>query len=315
VGKTLRYRRSVALATLSALALWPVHFAAVAAGASADSGGQTFRSSWEEYQAHRARAHGGEKHTVLDLPDWTGIWQRDSNGLLASFDDSAGVNPMLGRVYGRSTASLTPKYRAAYETKVADIRVGKEWDRLSNCLPAGFPRMLAEPFLREFIVTPAETWMSHEQINETRRVYTDGRGHVPDDEAVPLWLGDSIGFWDGDTLVVHTNHLKAGEYQRGQPDFSFQISTVERIRKVDAQTIEDRISVYDPVSLMRPWQVVFHYKKVEQPGLRINYDACEENNNVYLAPDGTTRYILPGDPKYRDPTTFGIPAVAVGTDK
>jgi len=154
VGKTLRYRRSVALATLSALGLWPAHFVAMAAPASADSAGQTFSSSWEEYQAYRARAHGGVKPTVADLPDWTGIWQRDSNGLLASFDDSAGVNPMLGRVYGRSTASLTPKYQAAYEAKVANIRVGKEWDRLSNCLPAGFPRMLAEPFLREFIVTP-----------------------------------------------------------------------------------------------------------------------------------------------------------------
>lgn len=291
---------------------WTLFGPASAAGGG-DESQSSFASSWQEYQAYLARAQGGVKHTASDVPDWSGVWQRASS--LITFDDSAGPNPELGGLYGRSSAVLTPKYEAAYEKKLAEVKAGTEWDRLSDCLPAGFPRMLTEPFLREFIVTPAETWMSHEQVNETRRIYTDGRGHVPDDEAVPLWLGDSIGFWDGDTLVVHTNHLKAGQYQRGQPDFSFQISTVERIRKTDADSIEDRITIYDPVSLKQPWHVVFHYRKVKQPDVRINYDACEENNNVYRAPDGTTRFILQGDPKYRDPETFGIPPVAVGSDK
>lgn len=282
---------------------------------SAADAPREYASSWEEYQADLTAAHGGQKKTAATLPDWRGLWQRDPNGLYASFDDTAGVNPDLGGVYGRNTAQLTPKYQAAYQQKVADIKQGKEWDRISYCLPAGFPRWLTEPFLREFVITPEESWLMHEQVNETRRIYTDGRGHVPEDAAVPLWLGDSIGFWDHDTLVIHTNHLKAGEYQRGEPDFSFQISTVERMRKVDADTIEDRVTVYDPVSLLHPWHVVFHYRRVKDSSVRVNYDSCEENNNVYLAPDGTTKYILPGDKNYRDPETFGIPPVAIGSDK
>jgi hypothetical protein len=269
-----------------------------------------FASSWEEYQSYKGRAH----KPAAKLPDWSGLWVRESNGLYSSFDDTAGVNPALGSVYGRNTALLTPKYQEAYEQKVRDLQQGKEWDRISYCLPAGFPRWLTEPFMREFIVTAKETWMMHEQVNETRRIYTDGRGHVPDDEAVPLWLGDSIGFWDGTTLVIHTDHLKAGEYQRGEPDFSFQISTVERIHRADADTIEDRITVYDPVSLRAPWHAVFHYKKVKDPALRVNYDSCEENNNVYLDAEGRTKYILPGDKNYRDPETFGIPPVAWGSE-
>lgn len=273
---------------------------------------EDFASSWEEYQTRKTRARGGVKKTVTTAPDWSGVWIRDSHGLGASFDDSAGPHPVLGGTYGagRNTASLTPKYQAAYDKKVAEIAAGHEWDRLSYCLPAGFPRMLTEPFFREFIVTPNQVWMSHEQVNETRRIYTDGRGHVPDDEAVPLWLGDSIGFWDGDTLIVHTNHVKAGEYQRSQPDFSFHLSTVERIRRVNAGLIEDRITVYDPDSLTRPWHVLFQYRKSTDPSVRINYNACEENNNVVRGADGSTQYVLPNDPRYRDPSRFGIPEVA-----
>ncbi|MGC3979740.1 MAG: hypothetical protein QM808_00590 [Steroidobacteraceae bacterium] len=273
---------------------------------------QEFSSSWDEYQGLLKQAKGGTQKTATNIPDWTGLWIRDSHGLGASFDDSAGAHPILGSTYGagRNTASLTPKYQAAYDKKVADIAAGKEWDRLSYCLPAGFPRWLTEPFFREFIVTPKQVWMTHEQINETRRIYTDGRSHIPDEDAVPLWMGDSIGFWNGDTLIVHTNHMKAGEYQRSQPDFSFQISTVEQIRKVNANLIEDRITVYDPLSLTKPWHVVFQYKKVTNPALRVHYDACEENNNVYRGADGSTQYTLPGDKNYRDPSTFGIPEVA-----
>lgn len=287
---------------------------APAAGAAAPNA--EYATSWDEYQAYLKQAHGGTRLTRTSAPDWSGVWQRDAHGLYSSFDDTAGSNPKLSNpIYGRNTASLTPPYEDAYEKKIDEISKGHEWDRISYCLPAGFPRWLTEPFMREFIVTPSETWMTHEQVNETRRIYTDGRGHVADDDAVPLWMGDSIGFWDHDTLVVHTNHMKAGEYQRGEPDFSYQISTVERIRKSDPNTVIDHITVYDPLSLTKPWHATFTYRKVKDQNVRINYDSCEENNNVYLAPDGSTQYILPGNPRYHDPETFGIPPVAVGSDR
>jgi hypothetical protein len=207
---------------------------------------------------------------------------------------------------------LKPKYLAAYEAKIQGIKDGKEWDRLSWCLPAGFPRWLAEPWLREFIVTPDETWMSHEQVNETRRIYTDGRGHGPEEDAMPLWLGDSIGFWAGDTLIVHTTHLKAGQYQRGNPDYSFLTSTVERVRKVAPDVIEDTITVYDPDSLTKPFRTTFHYRKLKGD-VRVNYASCEEGNNTYQTDDGKPNERVPGEKGYRDPDTFGIPAVALDT--
>ena len=288
----------------------PIAASAQPATAAAEA---AYPDSWTHFQALKARAKGGLKHTHATMPDWTGIWIRQApRGQGGSFD--LGGGPIPGLVgYGVSGAVLTPKYKEAYEAKLAKLRAGHEWDRLSWCLPAGFPRWLTEPLLREFIVTPDQVWLTHEQINETRRIYTDGREHIPDDQATPLWMGDSIGFWDGDTLVIHTNHLKAGEYQRGQPDFSFQITTVEEMRKVDPDTVEIRVTVYDPPSLLRPYKAVFTYRKDKTPGLRVHYAACEENNNVYRTPEGGSAEHLPGEPQYRDASTFGIPEVALDT--
>ena len=272
-------------------------------------------SSREEYEARKAAAQGGTKHTPLTLPDWTGIWMRQTS-IMASFDTDAGPHPRLGTLgfiaYGASSAKLTPKYQADYDKKVEDILNGLEWDRVSDCLPAGMPRWLADPFRREFIPTPDQTWMLYEQMQEIRRIYTDERGHIPGDQAIPLWEGDSIGFWDTDTLVIHTTHMKAGEYMRGQPNYSFKVSTVERWRKIDDSTMEANVTVYDPESLLEPYPATFTYRKVPpQLGMRIHYMSCVEGNNVVRLPDGTTDFLLPGDPGYRDPLTFGIPEVAL----
>lgn len=253
-----------------------------------------FQQSYDAYLAMKAAAKGGVTKTYATLPDWSGLWTRGPGGL--KFDAAQPGNPDEGKV----TASLTPEFDAKYRKKLADVAKGIEWDQLSFCLPAGYPRMLTEPFLREWIVTPNQTWMINEQQSEVRRLHTDGRGHVPDDEAFALWEGDSIGFWDGDTLVVHTIRSKPGQYQRSQPDYTDQVSTVERMRKVSADVIEDEVVVWDPPALTKPWKVKFTYVRVKSPGSRIDLWSCEENNNVVKTDGESTTFILPGEKGYRD---------------
>ena len=52
---------------------------------------------------------------------------------------------------------------------------GIEYDSLSYCHPPGYPRWITEPNLREFVVTPDQTWLMNELANDVRRVYTDAR--------------------------------------------------------------------------------------------------------------------------------------------
>ena len=141
------------------------------------------------------------------------------------------------------------------KTKAEQIaRTGGEYDPISDCRPPGTPRWFTEPFLHEFIVTPAQTWLINEMVNDVRRVYTDGREHTSEDDAYPSWNGDTVGFWDGDTLVAHTTHLMPGQYQRGvQPNYSEQTSVVERWRKIDPKTLQADVWVFDPIHLAEPW--------------------------------------------------------------
>jgi hypothetical protein len=261
----------------------------------------TYRTSWEHYLALKAKAHGGVRKTFATLPDWGGLWERDHRlkGWGYAFDLEE--DPDDG-----TTAPLTPQYRAMFDKKMADLKKGVEFDTLSLCLPAGYPRWLTEPRPREYIVRPEQVWLSTEQQSEFRRIYTDGRGHVPDDEAYPLWEGDSVGFWDGDTLVVHTNNLKGGQYQRQQPDYTDQVTTVEEIRRTGPNRIEHRVTVYDPGSLTRPWTTIQTYHRVtDPPTLRVNMWSCNENNNVVKTPDGSSTFVLPGEAGYKDPGKLG----------
>jgi len=73
------------------------------------------------------------------------------------------------------------------------------------------------------------------------------------------------------------------------------------MRKVDANTMEDDITVWDPLSLVEPWHVVKRFARVTTPNLRINMWSCEENNNVIKGADGVTDFILKGETGYKDP--------------
>jgi len=316
-------KKTLALALAAAVA---IPLAALAQGASAQTAPASWATkegrwdNWKEgsfpnsaaqYEALKAAAKGGVKHTKLDIPDWSGIWtsaRRPGWGAPA-YQNAPGTPIRQPANYKpgdpvSEVPVLTPAYQAKLEAELDRVSRGIEWDYLSYCLPAGFPRWYTEPFLREFITTPSQTWMTNEQQSETRRIYTDGRGHTPEDERYSLWEGDSIGFWDGDTLVIHTISLKQGEWNRSHPEYSDQTETVELVRKNKEGLIETRMTVYDPESLQKPWHVIYGSQPVTTPDLRINMWTCNENNNVVKTAEGVTQFVLPGEAGYKDPKTF-----------
>jgi hypothetical protein len=264
------------------------------------------QESYKIYMQMKTAAKGGRtftRATYDKMPNWSGAWTRREGGL--KFDPLQPGQPGDGKI----TAELTPRYEAAYRQKLKEVAAGNEWDQLSNCLPAGFPRLLTEPFLREYVLTPQETWLINEQQSEARRIYTDDRGHIPEDAAQSYWDGDSIGFWDGDTLVIHTIRVMHGQYQRNQPDYSTHTSIIERIRMTDPNTIEQDVTVFDPRGLKKPWHVIDHYTRVTTPGSRIDMWSCNSNNNVVRTPTGGSQFVLPGETvtiqqPYKNPDTF-----------
>jgi hypothetical protein len=239
------------------------------------------------YEALRTQANGGQPLAWTSLPDWRGVYTRAPVPRFAFDPDMPAGGPM--------TAKLTPEFEERMRKRVEDVKKGIEWDPISTCAPPGHPRWLTEPFLREFIVTPDQTWLVNEMVNDIRRIYTDGRDHVQAADRYPLENGDSIGFWDGDRLVVHTNQLRAGIYQRSHPDYTDQVETVEIWYKADPKTLRADVWVYDPPALVEPWYTRQSYVALEDPdkSLRIRYWNCGENQNnaVFQAQDGSTQHL------------------------
>jgi hypothetical protein len=247
--------------------------------------GRQHRTAWDLYKAFEQQAGGGKKLTASELPDWSGIYTR--GGAIFNFDPDQGRERL-------PTAKLTPEYEKRLLDKLDRIQRGIEFDELSNCAPPGHPRWLTEPFLREFVPAVGTVYLINEMVNDIRRVYTDGRDHPPEADRYPLYNGDSIGFWDDKRLVVHTNQLTSGQYQRTQPEYSEQVETVEIWEKVDDRNIVAHVWVYDPPSLAEPWYAKQTYTKLsnEDHALRIRYWDCGENQNntVIQTDDGSSQF-------------------------
>ncbi|HEX4049423.1 MAG TPA: hypothetical protein VHY19_00895 [Steroidobacteraceae bacterium] len=265
--------------------------------------------SYKDYLEMKAKANGGKVYpqaVVARMPDWSGIWThtggRTWDGAAISREAQRGgtdtARSMLADCQsypckGWLLAALTPQYELLLREKLAAVAHDIEWDPDTVCIPPGFPRTMIEPFGREFVDMPQETWTIGFVNNDIRRIYTDGRGHVSQDNSFPTFDGDSIGFWDGDTLVVHTLYMRGGELQRDLPSLSQEVSTVERIRMTDPNTIIDDATIYDPLALREPWHGVQKFARMTQRHNAMNAFNCDVN--IYETPEGKTAFLIPGE--------------------
>jgi hypothetical protein len=228
------------------------------------------------------------------LPDWSGVWQMVGNTVF----DHASVTPPNGAA-GVANVREHPPYNAAWEAKyennIQRIAADRWPDPLTSCgVPAGFPRDLNVPDTYEFVVRPEQTWILTENGPNVVRIYTEGRGHPPEDEVWLTYTGDSVGHWEGRgpaaVLVFDTIAMKgdgATIIDRTGVVHSDQLHVTTRMRRLDANTMEAVMTLEDPVAFTRPWVVTKHYRKLP-PGTRAYDYACSENNRNLVTPSGKT---------------------------
>ncbi|HXI30304.1 MAG TPA: PQQ-binding-like beta-propeller repeat protein, partial [Vicinamibacterales bacterium] len=114
-----------------------------------------------------------------------------------------------------------------------------------------------------------------EMIHDARIVWTDGRPHLP--PHVKLWLGDSRGRWEGNTLVVDTTNFTGKTGFRGSSD---RLHLVERFTRTGPETLRYEYTVDDPATFTKPWTAVLPMTKSSE---RLYEYACHEGN--YALPD------------------------------
>jgi hypothetical protein len=131
------------------------------------------------------------------------------------------------------------------------------------------------------VQSPGYVTILHEEFRDRRIIPVDGRAHG----TIPQWFGDSVGRWDGDTLVVETTGFidrTNYEWDNVWMRISDTLRLVERFRRVADDEIEYTVTVEDPKTFTRPWTAVIPISRLPE-GTQIYEYACHEGN--YALPD------------------------------
>jgi hypothetical protein len=253
---------AVATAALLALAAWP------AAG--------------QEEAIRTAKAPKGPAkptpRTPDGKPDLSAIWSPDRN-FIYDFRDALKPGEDL---------PLQP-----WAAKLSKERMSKD-DPEANCLPTGVPRQAPYPW--RIVQTPTHIFFLFEgNIHSYRQIFMNQSKH-PDD-INPTWYGDSIGHWEGDTLVVDT----VGFNDRFWFDFAGhphteKLHVVERYRRPDSNHLEYETTIDDPGAYSKPFTMYGHSTFQENSEL-MEY-ICNENNVDVV-------HILGKDPRNRESKELG----------
>ncbi len=252
---------------------------ALASPASAQLGAAPKSPPPEGVAAGEGAAYPKGHYAALDaLPDWGGIW-------FVMFERPAPGSPPPPK----------PKLKPDYAKKLEEFRRqvaendGVVPRARSNCSPPGMPRIMRlAQYPYEFIFAPGRVTINQEAWMQTRTIWTDGRAHEQDPD--PTFMGDSIGHWDGDTLVVDTIGIDPQlEMDTGVPH-SDKFHLVERIHldPADADVLVNEMTMDDPEALEEPFQVTTRYRR-DRYGKLLEFQ-CSENDRNPVDEDGHTQF-------------------------
>jgi hypothetical protein len=169
----------------------------------------------------------------------------------------------------------------------------KNGDYAGSCLPFGFPRSIFGPHPTQIIQDNDYIVFLFEQNSMFHIVPIDGRGFNP--ELPPSWFGESIGRWDGDTLIIESRNLNG--YAKidtiGHP-LSDQAKITQTLRRPTFGTIEHTFTVDDPKTYTRPWTVTNTWPQEAWGTVLMEY-ACMESGLDSLLSGAVTPWRPPDD--------------------
>ena len=214
---------------------------------------------------------------------------RDFNGLWLA-QGGIGWQPGIPPGVGQH-APLTPEYQKIFDTNVENARLGKPTgDITANCLPQGMPRVMTMTYPMEVSVAPDHVTIYAEWMEQTRRIFTDGRPLDPDPD--PAYYGQSVGHWEGNVLVSTAfGFMPATDLEASGLPKSDRMIAYERFWLADDDTLRDEITLVDPKALTRPWTVTKVYKRAP-PGFKLMPYVCLENNRNPTDAEGHIQAVL-----------------------
>ena len=214
-----------------------------------------------------------------------GIWESEA---WAEVNESGRPAGGIAAVRAKSALTGHPPYNAEWEARYqASLKASAQQIALaqtSKTCSFGFPGAMESPSLFQIFVTPEETLFVF-ATPEVRHIYTDGRSHPAPEDRWPTPMGESIGHWEGSTLVIQTLARRPKAPLRmssPQSVFSEQAHFTERIRRVSADQLENEMTVEDPITLAQPWVIRLRYRKVMDLDRLPPHDCAENDRNPII---------------------------------
>ena len=261
-------------------------------------------SAWVRAFTLTAALLGSTAGSAQDtLPDWSGVWSM-LNGTVFDRATQTGEG-------GSSTPGVRehPPYNAEYETRyMVNLGLRDQGvlpDPNSLCgIPTGFPRIMNLPDVYEFVVRPEQVWILAENGPNVMRIYTDGRPHPAPEDRWPTHTGDSVGHWEGSTLVFDTLSLHSSESGNTLVDrtgliLSDAAHVVTRMGINAEGLMEAQMTIEDPKALTAPWVVTKQYRRLDA-GTRVYDYACNENNRNPIDPETGWTFTIGPDGEIMD---------------
>jgi hypothetical protein len=187
----------------------------------------------------------------------TGMWLHDNSG-----------GPNSWRFVPPSF-KLTPDAQEHYDASQRAAKEGKVYrDDIGQCWPAGMPLIMTRVWPIAMVQLPTVIYMTSAFMNSLRVIYLDGRQHSDPDIVVRSFNGESVGRWEGDTLVVDTRHFVNDHHWMDQGGSSIpasdQLHIIERIRLLNnGTTLEIEFIMTDPRNWEGEWKMTKRWKRVD----------------------------------------------------
>jgi len=211
--------------------------------------------------------------------NWTGFWV-PVDGMLEHDIGLGGTDPSKGPAMKFQPVhypDLKPPFNEQLEKFKAAAAKGIVEDSTSICFPPGMPRMMGMIYGMELLQTPGQITMTSEWQDASRRVWLNRSQHPPADELDPTYAGDSIGHWQGDTLVVDTVGVREDvPLNFGGLPHSKDMHIHEVFSEKVPGILEDEITIDDPTAFAASFKETHRYRY--RPDLSLREYVCLENN-------------------------------------
>jgi hypothetical protein len=248
-----------------------------------------YKTAAEHYDAllAKARANGGP--TAYDRehppPDWDGYY---NSRTLQPKQWTFGNNVQAGTLM----QMLTPEYRRRFTQALYHVAVtnSPQWVS-STCYPEGMIRWWAQGVRDiQVTVTPHQVQLlSGTALNFLRQILI-GQQHVT---KISQWYGETVGFWDGETLVAWTDNIQGWTMSHALPEFSSELEAIEVFTRDAQRNLHLEITLYDPQAFTVPLKLDAIYTYLDGPGSDRRYQWKECQQTLFNV-DGRLQTVAPG---------------------